>query len=70
MNAGLESGGTRLFPTSLDFVLQGRLAMRQKSDPRKHANHGVTALAVTQITVLGDGVGKAKGRSTNENRPA
>jgi hypothetical protein len=51
------------------WVLQGRLAYEAELGASKPRYDGVTTLSVMGITVLGDGIGKAREVLTDANRP-
>ena len=66
MNAELGRGKSDILRVA---SIWADLRMRQNSEPRNQATTVPAAPAVTGITVLGDGIGEAKGKLTGETRP-
>ena len=60
VSAGLGSGEIRYSPSCLDLGLAGRLAHEAELGASKPRYHGVMALAVTRVTVLGEALGKRR----------
>ena len=65
MNAELGRGKSDILRVA---SIWADLRMRQNSEPRNQATTVPAAPAVTGITVLGDGIGEAKGKLTGETR--
>jgi hypothetical protein len=69
MSVGTRVGENPRSPSCLDLVLRGRLAYEAELGASNPSYDGWAARAVTGITFVGDGIGKAKGRLTVANRP-
>lgn len=69
MNSGLRSGESDILRVASIWVLRGRLAYEAELGASNPSYDGSAAHAVTGITFVGDGIGKANGRLTVETRP-